>query len=71
MKKPPTPRVPRVLAPINIDAQAIHLFRLQRLKPEHPLWAQSLAGATLETLRKIPVKKRRASILARIAELQK
>lgn len=71
MKKNLTPRVPRNLAPIDIDPQAAHLFRLQRLRPDHALYATSLAAATLETMRKIPIKKRTPAVLARIKELTK
>ena len=66
----PIIRVPRVAAPITPADQAIHLFRLQRLRADHAQYAISFAAATSETLRKLPVKKQTPAVLARISELE-
>jgi len=65
----PIVRVPRVAASITPDAQAIHLFRLQRLRADHAQYAISFAAATIETLRKLPVKKQTPAVLDRITEM--
>jgi hypothetical protein len=71
MKPNPKPivRVPRVAAPITPDTQSIHLFRLERLRPDNAQYAISFAAATIETLRKLPLKKQTPAVLARITEM--
>lgn len=68
--------VPRVRPPAQSkmlsDAQAVALFRLEKLPVDHPKWSQALADASVETLRKLKMRgglfKERVD--ARLAELE-